>query len=82
MKDKKAIDIYTFVHALFGYVAAKKGLSNTDILILAGLYELIEPKIIDAMKNGTNTLDWDHESRQNIIIDIFVPLLGAYLAKK
>ena len=70
------------MHALFGYVAAKKGLSNTDILILAGLYELIEPKIIDAMKNGTNTLDWDHESRQNIIIDIFVPLLGAYLAKK
>jgi hypothetical protein len=81
MKDKKAIDIYTFIHALFGYVAAKKGLSKTEILILAGLYEIIEPSIINTMKNGANTLDWNHESRQNIIVDIAAALVGAKLAK-
>jgi hypothetical protein len=49
-QDVAPIDLYTFVHFLYGYVAKSYGYSNKDILVGAVLYEMIEPSIIDYME--------------------------------
>ncbi len=79
--EKQPIDSYTVIHALFGFLAHKSGLTDAEILVLAVLYEVIEPSIIDQMRQGKNPLEWNHEGRANIAVDILAALLGARLAR-
>lgn len=81
MLEKKPIDGYTVIHALYGFLAKKSGYSYTQILIVATLYEILEPRIIARMKQGSNPLEWDHEGPTNITTDIVIALVGAYLGR-
>ena len=82
MKDRQAVDFYTFVHLFYGYLAAKRGWNNTQIVIGASVYEIVEPIIIDKMRNGSNQLDWNHESTKNIMVDIVISLIGAHYGRQ
>jgi hypothetical protein len=79
--EKKPIDSYTVIHALYGFLAKKSGFTDTEILTIAILYEVLEPAIIDQMRQGRNPLQWNHEGQANIAVDIFVAWFGAQLAK-
>ena len=53
-----------------------------EIIGLALLYEIVEPSIIRFMREELKTEVWGYESPKNIITDILVAPLGAYLADK
>ncbi len=76
-QDVAPIDLYTFVHFLYGYVAKSYGYSNKAILVGAVLYEMIEPSIIDYMRNTLKMNAWGHESKHNILWDILIAEFGA-----
>lgn len=78
-QDRSAIDGYTFVHMGFGYGAKKMGLNNSQILILAIVYEMIEPSIIKYMREELKLDVWGYESRQNIVVDVIAAYVGAKL---
>ena len=82
MAEKAMLDGYTLVHTSFGYFARKHGLSYSQIIGLAILYEIVEPSIIRYMREELKTQVWDYEGPKNIIVDILVAPLGAYLADK
>ena len=77
-----AVDIYTLVHTLYGYGAKKLGMSNTQIVALAVLYELIEPSIIKYMREDLKLDVWGYESKKNIALDILVAYVGAKIGEK
>ena len=79
--EKQPIDSDTVIHALYGFLAHKSGLTDAEILALAILYEILEPAIIDQMRQGRNPLKWNHEGRGNIAVDILAAWLGARLAR-
>lgn len=79
-QDVSPIDVYTLVHFLYGYVAKRYGYSNEAILVGAVLYEMIEPRIIDYMRNTLKMDAWGHESKHNILWDILIAEFGAYTA--
>ena len=82
MIEKKLIDSYTVIHLMYGFLSKKSGFTYTQILIVAALYEILEPRIIAQMKQGSNPLDWNNESGGNITTDIIAAMIGAYLASK
>jgi len=81
-QDKDAVDFYTLVHMMYGYGAKKIGMSDTQIVALAILYEIIEPSIIRYMREDLNLDVWGYESKKNIAVDIIVAYLGSKLAEK
>ena len=81
-QDESAVDIYTLVHTMYGYGANKIGMSNTQIVAVALLYELIEPSIIRYMREEMKLDTWGYESKRNIFVDILVAYLGAKLGEK
>ena len=82
MPNKSTIDLYTLVHMMYGYVAKKVGMSDTQIVGLAILYELIEPSIIKYMREDLKIDVWGYESKKNIALDVVVAYLGAKLIGK
>jgi len=81
MMEKQPIDSYTVIHLLYGFLAKKSGFSDTEIVIVALLYEIIEPHIIESMQQGTNPLEWNHEGKKNILVDVLAAYIGSRLAK-
>ena len=81
-QDKNAVDFYTFVHMMYGYGAKKVGMSDTQIVALAILYELIEPSIIKYMREDLRLDVWGYESKKNIAVDIAIAYIGSKLAEK
>jgi len=81
MMEKQPIDSYTVIHLLYGFLAKKSGFSETEIVIVALLYEIVEPHIIESMQNGRNPLEWNHEGRKNILVDVLAAVVGSRLAK-
>jgi hypothetical protein len=79
MSDQKAIDGYTLVHFVAGYLARKQGASYPMIIVGSIVYELVEDKIIDSF--ALSKIGWDKESKKNAIVDIAAALLGARLVK-
>lgn len=82
IQSKSTIDFYTIVHFLYGYGAKKTGMSDTQIVLLATLYEIIEPSIIRYMREDLNLDVWGYESKKNIATDIIVAYLGSKLAER
>lgn len=81
-QDKDAIDIYTLVHMMYGYGAKKLGMSDTEIVLLAVAYELLEPSIIKYMRENLKLNVWGYESKKNIAVDIAIAFVGAKLGDK
>lgn len=75
-QDRLAIDAYTAVHFIYGYIAKGMGYTNEQIMIGAVLYEMIEPKILDFMRNTLKVNAWGHESKHNILWDILISEVG------
>ena len=81
-QDKDAVDFYTLVHMMYGYGAKRLGMSNTQIVALAILYELVEPSIIRYMREDLNLNVWGYESKKNIAVDIAIAYIGAKIAEE
>jgi len=81
-QDEDAIDLYTIAHTLYGYTAKRLGMSNTQIVLLAIAYEIIEPYIIRYMREDLNLDVWGYETKENILVDILSAYIGAKLGEK
>jgi len=81
-QDKDAIDLYTIAHTLYGYAAKRLGMSNTQIVLLAIAYEIIEPSLIRYMREDLNLDVWGYETKENILVDILSAYIGAKLGEK
>lgn len=79
-QDVAPIDLYTLVHFLYGYLAREYNWSREDIMVGAIMYEFIEPTIIKIMRQNLGIMAWGHESKQNILWDIFIAEIGAVVS--
>jgi len=82
IQDRAAIDWYTLAHFFYGVIAKQSfEWSNSDILLGAIAYEIIEPPIIKWMKENWSDAGWGYETKRNIYTDILAAMAGAYLGE-
>ena len=76
-QDISPFDSYSIAHLGVGYFARKHGISITQIMLMAVIYELIEDPLI----GGLGLKRWRKETKNNALTDILLAYLGARIAQ-
>lgn len=79
-EEDAIIDEWSLVHFGAGALMKRVGIRPVFAGLLIIGYEIIEPQLIEMMRDSKLDLGWSHESERNILSDVILGFAGYFIS--